>query len=74
MKPTNQAQQWYSHALLKVMRLQTKHPDAVVALGFPDFPRYRTLFQETQRGLSKLELAMLTVHADRTVTTWGLHG
>jgi hypothetical protein len=39
--PTNQAQQWYSHALLKVMRLQTKHPEAVVALGFPDFPRYR---------------------------------
>jgi hypothetical protein len=26
--PTNQAQQWYSHALLKAMRLQTKHPDA----------------------------------------------
>lgn len=24
--PTNQAQQWYSHALLKVMRLQNKHP------------------------------------------------
>jgi hypothetical protein len=24
--PTNQAQQWYSHALLKVVRLQTKNP------------------------------------------------
>src|ERR1700729_2968554 len=35
--PTNQAQQWYSHALLKVMRLQAKHPDALVALAFPDF-------------------------------------
>ncbi len=38
--PTNQAQQWYSHALLKGMRLQTKHPGAKVALAFADFPRY----------------------------------
>jgi hypothetical protein len=72
--PTNQAQQWYSHALLKVMRLQTKHPDAVVALGFPDFPRYRALFEETHGGLAKLGIAMLTVRANGQVDTWGLHG
>lgn len=72
--PNNQAQQWYSHALLKVMRLQTKHPDALVALGFPEFPRYRTLFEETRGGLAKLGVAMLTVRADKTVETWGLHG
>jgi hypothetical protein len=72
--PTNQAQQWYSHALLKVMRLQTKHPEAVVALGFPDFPRYRALFEETRAGLARLGVAMLTVRADGTVSTWGLHG
>ncbi len=51
--PTNQAQHWYSHALLKAMRLQTKHPEAIVALGFPDFPRYRTLFEETRTGLHR---------------------
>ncbi|HVB81066.1 MAG TPA: hypothetical protein VNE82_14100 [Candidatus Binataceae bacterium] len=72
--PTNQAQQWYSHALLKVMRLQAKHPEAVVALGFPDFPRYRALFEETRGGLARLGVAMLTVRADGTVSTWGLHG
>ena len=71
--PTNQAQQWYSHALLKVMRLQTKHPEAVVALGLPEFPRYRALFEETRGGLSKLNVAVLMVCADGTVTTWGLH-
>jgi hypothetical protein len=70
--PTNQAQQWYSHALLKVMRLQTKHPEAMVALGFPDFPRYRALFEETQVGLAKLGVAMLTVSANGSVTIWGL--
>lgn len=72
--PTNQAQQWYSHALLKAMRLQTKHPDAVIALALPDFPRYRTLFEETHHGLAKLGVAMLTVRADGTVATWGLDG
>lgn len=72
--PTNQAQQWYSHALLKVMRLQAKHPDAFVALGLPDFPRYRALFDETRGGLTKLGVAMLTVRTDKSVETWGLNG
>ena len=72
--PTNHAQQWHSHALLKMMRLQTKHPEAVVAHGFPDFPRYRALFGETRGGLTKLGVAMLTVRADRSVETWGLNG
>ncbi len=72
--PTNQAQQRFSRALLKVMRLQTKHPDAIIALGFPDFPRYRALFKETYSGLAKLGIAMLTVHADGNVEMWGFHG
>jgi len=72
--PTNQAQRWYSHALLKAMRLQTKHPEALVALGFPDFPRYRTLFEDTHDGLVKLGVAMLMVRVDGSVETWGLHG
>lgn len=60
--PVNQAQQWYSHALLKVLRLQTAYPQAKVALAFPDFPRYRTLFNETKLGLEKLAIAVLLVN------------
>jgi hypothetical protein len=70
--PNNQAQQWYSHALLKVMRLQTKHPDAIVALGLPNFPRYRTLFEETRGGLSKLGVALLLVNEGGQVDVWGI--
>ena len=55
------------------MRLQTKHPEAVVALGLPEFPRYRALFEETRGGLARLGVAMLIVRADGTVTTWGLN-
>jgi Holliday junction resolvase-like predicted endonuclease len=69
--PTNQAQQWYSHALLKVMRLQTKHPDAIVALAFPDFPRYRTLFEETRQGLEKLGIALMLLRENGQVESWG---
>lgn len=70
--PNNQAQQWFSHALLKVMRLQTKHPDAIVAFGLPDFPRYRTLFKETRGGLDKLGVAFLLVDEAGKVEDWGL--
>ena len=69
--PTNQAQQWYSHALLKVVRLQSKYPDALVALGLPDFPRYRTLFGETRHGLVKLGAAVIFVSQDGPIDTWG---
>jgi hypothetical protein len=71
--PTNQAQQWYSHALLKVLRLQTAYPEARVALAFPDFLRYRALFGETKLGLAKLGLAVLFVDAEGQVSEWGLN-
>jgi hypothetical protein len=70
--PTNQAQQWYSHALLKVLRLQTAYPQARVALAFPDFPRYQTLFDETKVGLARLGLAVLMVNASGQLWAWGL--
>jgi len=70
--PTNQAQQWYSHALLKALRLQTAYPDAKVALAFPDFPRYQALFGETKLGLEKLGIAVLMVNSFGQVQEWGL--
>ena len=69
--PTNQAQQWYSHALLKVLRPQTAYPEAKVALAFPDFPRYQTLFDETRLGLAKLGLAVLMVSESGQLSAWG---
>jgi len=70
--PTNQAQKWYSHALLKVLQLQTEYPQAKVALAFPDFPRYETLFRETKLGLDKLGVAVLMVTSSGEVREWGL--
>ncbi len=70
--PTNQAQQWYSHALLKLLRLQNEHPQAKVALALPDFPRYQTLFSETKLGLEKLGVAVLIVNASGQLWEWRL--
>jgi Holliday junction resolvase-like predicted endonuclease len=70
--PINQAEKWYSHAVLKALRLQTSHPETKVALAFPDFPRYRVLFDETKLGLAKLGIAVLLVNADSEVWEWGL--
>ena len=70
--PSSQAQQWYSHALLKALRLQTKFPDAIVALAFPDFPRYQVLFEETRVGLLKLDVALFTVRENGGVQNWNL--
>jgi hypothetical protein len=68
--PTLQAQHWYSHALLKALRVQTEYPGAVVAVALPDFPRYRTLYQETRIGLEKLGIKLLAVKEDGSVEDW----
>jgi len=72
--PSLQAQQWYSHAILKAMRLQTEYPNATVALALPDFPRYRVLFKETQAAFKKLGVAMLTIKQNNEIEIWGLEG
>lgn len=68
---TLQAGHWYSHALLKVMRLQSAHPTTTVAMAFPDFPRYRSLFNETERGLRQLGVAVLFVSETGKVEAFG---
>jgi hypothetical protein len=72
-KPTQpglQAKHWLSDALLKAMRTREKHPDAQVAIGLPDMPRYRALLGEIAGSLIALDVQVLLVHDDRTVTTW----
>jgi hypothetical protein len=72
--PTLQAQHWYSHALLKTLRLQTQHPAAAVAMAFPDFTRYRTLYEETRLGLEKLGVTLFGVKEDGSVEDWSAAG
>lgn len=66
-QPTNQARQWYSHALLSVMRLLEKKPSAHVALCFPDFPTYRKLIAATRTPLRRLGVGVFLVSSQGAV-------
>jgi hypothetical protein len=70
--PSLQAQHWYSHALLKTIRLQTAHADALIALALPNFPRYQKLYEETRDALQKLGIAALFVEETGDVRAFGL--
>lgn len=71
-QPTLQAQHWFAGALLKALRMQYDHPQATVALGFPDFPRYRALFRETETALEKLGIVVLFANEKGGVEVVGL--
>jgi hypothetical protein len=58
--------------MLKAMRLQSAYPSAVAVVAFPDLPRYRTLFKETERALQRLGVAILFVSEIGQVEAIGL--
>ncbi|MER8461027.1 MarR family transcriptional regulator [Mesorhizobium sp. M0028] len=74
-KPTNpsvQAQHWYAHALLKALRMQSANPEAQIAVALPDFPRYRSLFEETASALNRLGIITLFLAETGQVEAIGL--
>lgn len=70
--PTNQAQRWFSHALLKAVRLRSAYKSALVAIALPDFPRYRSLYKETRPALDMLAILILFVGEEGSVEAIGL--
>ena len=53
-QPASQARQWFSHALLGMMLLRDRRPDAEIALAFPRFGTYENLVARTQFSFSML--------------------
>lgn len=68
--PTVQAGVWFAGAVHSALKLREMHADAQVALGFPDVPRYRTLLGEIAGALRNLELGVLLVGDDQSVSWW----
>ena len=58
--PTNQARQWFSHALLTALSLRHQ-PGREVAIGLPDVPRYRSLVGATETSLRLLGIGVILV-------------
>lgn len=65
-QPTNQARQWFSHALLGMMLLRDRRPDAEIAICFPDFQTYRTLVERTEVSFGLLGFGVYFVAEDGT--------
>jgi hypothetical protein len=66
-QPTNQARQWFSHALLGLMLLRDKRPDAEIALCFPRFATYENLVRRTEVSFGLLGFGVYFVNEDGSV-------
>lgn len=66
-QPTNQARQWFSHALLTVMTLRQSKPDHEIAIGLPVVPRFRRLVAATDQALALLGIGLLFVRENGAV-------
>lgn len=66
-QPSTQAGHWYSQALLHVLRDLGRHPGDAVAVGLPDWPRFRSLINDTEAPLRGLGVAVWLVAEDGRV-------
>lgn len=62
--PTNQARQWFSHALLGMMLLRDRRPDAEIAICFPRFTTYENLVKRTALSFALLGFGVYFVNED----------
>jgi hypothetical protein len=69
-QPSVQASHWYAGALLKVLQLRQSYPDDLVAMGLPDFPRYRNLLAGTQSTLRTMQIQTFLVNENGAVIEW----
>ncbi len=66
-QPSTQARQWFSHALLGMMLLRHRRPDAEIAICFPDFQTYRSLVERTALSFELLGFGVYFVREDGAV-------
>ena len=72
--PTLQAGHWFGGAILSVTRRMGTHPREALAIGLPDFPRYRALLADTRKALTKLRIGVYLVERGNKVTMTLPHG
>lgn len=69
-QPNNQARQWFSHALLGMMLLRHRRPDAEIAICFPRFKTYESLLERTRLCFELLGFGVYLVAEDGSVHEW----
>ena len=66
-QPSNQARQWFSHALLGMMLLRDRRSDAEIAICFPRFKTYEALVARTRASFDLLGFGVYFVDEDGAV-------
>lgn len=66
-QPSNQARQWFSHALLGMMLLRDTRPDAEIAICFPEFVTYTKLVARTAVSFGLLGFGVYFIREDGSV-------
>ena len=69
-QPTAQARQWFSHALLGMMLIRHRRPDAEIAICFPRFKTYESLLERTRLSFELLGFGVYLVGEDGSVHQW----
>jgi hypothetical protein len=59
--PVTQARHWYAQAVLKAMLTLNDSPDYHVAIGLPDVPTYRKLYEHTRTSLTRIGVQVMFV-------------
>lgn len=72
-QPTNQARQWFSHAVLKIMLLRGDHPEREIAACFPEFSTFRNLASRTRSSFEALGVGIYFVREDGAVELFVPH-
>jgi hypothetical protein len=70
-QPGTQAVGWYWRAILAAMLPRSRMPEARPVIALPDFPRYRSLYQQTEPSLRDCSIELWWVSRDGTVTPAG---
>lgn len=66
-QPTNQARQWFSHALLGTILLRDKRPDAEIAIAFPRFKTNENRVERTKVPFGLLGFGVYFVNENGSV-------
>lgn len=66
--PSTQAGHWYAQAVLAAMRLRGRQPGWRSVIALPDFPRYRTLHEDTGTSLTAAGIEVWWVDAHGAVS------
>lgn len=71
---TLQASHDFAEVLLAAILRKADTPEFEIAIGLPDFPRYRNLLAKSRHALERLGFGVYLVAEDGTVTQFTEHG